>query len=383
MATSKQDEQPVSRLISVNDLDFDRDNPRFPLDINALDEDALVERFVKDERLQEIVESIGDHGYFPGEPLLVVPNKNRFTVVEGNRRLAALKLLNGLVDPPAGRIAIERAIATATNRPSKVQCLEFTSQKLTLRYLGFRHITGIKPWNALQKARYMQKLLDQGPPGLQPQDGIKLLARETGGSTAYLGQSLAALRVYERAEAKNFFKLGLSPSDIEFSLLTTALSYSNITDYIGLENRLDIDAQSLNLDSVRNLFLWLFVAQQNQRPIVKESRHLKKLAAVVSEPVAVEELLDNGNLDEAFDLSKGTAMALTESLVYVSRRLQKAWTWLPKVRTLEDGHEEESRDIAETATDLHATIELKLRTQATKKARGTKTSQTRGTKASR
>ncbi|MES2279948.1 MAG: ParB/RepB/Spo0J family partition protein [Pseudomonadota bacterium] len=367
MAT-RPDETPISEVIDVSKLEFDKENPRFPVDINALDEDALIERFVRDERLQEIVESIGDHGYFPGEPLLVVPKRGKYIVVEGNRRLAALKLLNGLANPPEGRIAIERAIERAKHRPKKVQCLVFTSQKYTLRYLGFRHITGIKPWNALQKARYMQKLLDDVPNNLRPDAGLKLLARETGSSSTYLGQSLAALRIYEAAESENFFKLKLSPNDIEFSLLTTALSYANITEYVGLESNVDIEPESLNLEHVKNLFLWMFVAQPNQKSILRESRNLKKLAAIVAEPEAVEELLAKGNLDEAFELSKGTAMALTQSLLYISRKLQKAWTWLPKVRVLEEEHEIQSREINETAEELYQAIARKLSNKSVKQS---------------
>jgi len=363
-----QHAQPESEELEVSKLDFDRENPRFPQDINALDEHALIERFIRDERLQELVESIGDHGFFAGEPLLVVPNGRRYTVVEGNRRLAALKLLRGDIKVPHGRIAIDKAVADAKFRPKAVQCLIFKSHQHTLRYLGFRHITGIKPWNALQKARYMQKLLEEGPAAqLQPQAGLRHLARETGSTSTYLGQSLVALRLYEVAERKNFFDLKLSPDDIEFSLLTTALSYSNIAEYVGLESRTDITAGTLQVDRLRNLFFWLFVSQQSQRPIVRESRQLKKLAAVVAEPDAVKELMDHGNLDEAFELSKGTANALTESLLLVERRLQKAWTWLPKVRVFEEEHVSTSLTISETASDLHDAILSKRKTKAGRK----------------
>lgn len=357
MATSSV-EQPETRRLAVEDLDFDKENPRFPRDIGGAPVKVLIERFIRDERLLEIVQSIGDQGFFPGEPLLVVKNGRRYTVVEGNRRLAALKLLNGIVEPPQGRIAIERAIGEAEQKPSEVQCLIFKKATSIVRYLGFRHITGIKPWNALQKARYMQRLLQDSHGNVSKAQGLKLLARETGSSSAYLGQSITALSLYEIAEADDFFGLDISPEDIEFSLLTTALSYANINAYIGIEDPTDNDEYGVNNKSLANLFKWLFVAQSNQYPIVRESRQLKKLAAVVVEPDALADLIKNGNLDDAFDLSKGTALALTESLGYVRRRLDKAWTWLPKVSAsnLGDDHEEDSAAAAETAGSLHEAI---------------------------
>lgn len=357
MATSSVEEPDTQRL-AVKNLDFDKENPRFPKEVGGAPEKILIERFIRDERLLEIVQSIGDQGFFPGEPLLVVKNGQRFTVVEGNRRLAALKLLNGIVEPPPGRIAIERAIAEAKQIPKEVQCLIFKRAASIVRYLGFRHITGIKPWNALQKARYMQRLLEESHSGVSKAQGLKLLARETGSSSAYLGQSITALGLYEIAEANEFFGLEISPEEIEFSLLTTALSYANINSYIGLSDPSDGDDDGVNQKSLANIFKWLFVAPTNQSPIVRESRQLKKLAAVVVEPDALADLIKNGNLDDAFDLSKGTALALTESLGYVRRRLDKAWTWLPKVNAanLNDDHEEDSSAAAETAADLHEAI---------------------------
>ncbi len=40
-----------------------------------------------------MAKSIVLRGYFPNEPLLAIKEKDRYVVVEGNRRLAALKAL--------------------------------------------------------------------------------------------------------------------------------------------------------------------------------------------------------------------------------------------------------------------------------------------------
>jgi len=145
-----------SAMLSVGSLDFDRNNPRFPPAVAQGPVEDLLQRFVRDERLLEVIESIGNHGFFPGEPLLVVPEGRRYRVVEGNRRLAALKLLFRELDPPAGRKSIEDAVEAAEFRPDKAACLVFDDEDEILRYLGFRHITGIKAWSALQKARYAE-----------------------------------------------------------------------------------------------------------------------------------------------------------------------------------------------------------------------------------
>lgn len=365
MATRKTDPEPLSQQLEVNKLDFDTKNPRFPTDIAKGPVDALLERFVRDERLLEIVESIGGQGFFPGEPLLVVQNKKRYTVVEGNRRLAALKLLTGELDVPEGRTSIERACENANYQPSKVQCLVFEKEDQIVRYLGFRHITGIKAWSALQKARYLERLYEKYK-DLPRDEGLKILARDTGSKGPYMGQMLTSLALYDRAESKNFYKLGLSPDDIDFSVLSTALSYSAIVDFLGIESRNAAEISKLKEDRLNMLFKWLFLARSNQKSIVGESRNLKKLAAIVTSETAVVELNRNGLLDEAFELSKGPAEALTESLSVLQRRLARALSLVPKVPDMNRAHEDQAEEIEATAATLHAAILNALKRRTTR-----------------
>lgn len=361
---TKLPDQPTSEVIDVGLLDFDRRNPRFPPKIAEGPTKVLLERFIRDERLLEIVDSIADSGYFPGEPLLVVPNGKRYTVVEGNRRLAALKLLVGEMKPPEGRLSIEAAIKNAHNRPDKVPCLVFKKEDQIVRYLGFRHITGIKAWSALQKARYMERLYEERYSGVDAEEGLRLLARETGSRASYLGQMLTALALYEVAESDNFFGLDVDTDAIDFSILATALSYSSIVDYLGLKSRTNASLEGLKKSNLKNLFLWLFVAKGNQKTIVGESRNLKKLAAVVSSSVAVKELLSEGRLDEAFEYSKGPGVALSEALNNAERRVTTAWQWIPKVTDLTAEHQERSENIVRVATSVRSAIQTRRDAEA-------------------
>lgn len=355
---TKSQEEPKSQFINVSLLDFDKENPRFSKEVAEGPVEVLLERFVRDERLLEVIDSIGNQGYFPGEPLLVIPQKKRFIVVEGNRRLAALKLLSKELDPPEGRTSIENAIEAASFTPSRVPCLVFEKSDQILRYLGFRHITGIKAWSALQKARYIQRLYKENYSSLDYREGLKLLAKETGSKPSYMAQMLTALALYDRAEEKNFFELELNPDDIDFSVLSTALSYSNISEYLGLE--IKEDKVKIKLDHLKNLFLWLFVSGKNQKSIVGESRNLKKLAAVVAAPIAIKSLLKEGNLDEAFEFSKGPSIALTEALSMAERRINAAWLWVPKVPEIDVDHQERADSIARLAALLRSAIESRV-----------------------
>jgi hypothetical protein len=345
-----------SVFLAVRCLDFDRNNPRFTQRIAQGPVDELLQRFVRDERLLEIVESIGNHGFFPGEPLLVVSSgKERYRVVEGNRRLAALKLLTRELNPPIGRTSIEEAVEAASVRPEKVACLEFDDEDEILRYLGFRHITGIKAWSALQKARYADRMYQQYK-SMPESEGLRLLARETGSRRDTVGQMLTALRLYDRAEERNFFGLTIEPEQIEFSVLGTALSYSALTEFLGLASRNDLKIKGLNESALEELFDWLFVVAGRAKSVVGDSRNLRKLAAVVSSKTAIKELRKTGNLDQAYELSSGPEEALAVTMRAALNRLETAHSLVPKVPNIGEEHEELAEGLAETAAAVQDSI---------------------------
>lgn len=350
---------PKSDFISVAKLDFDPHNPRFSTEIAGGPEGELVERFIRDERLLEVLNSIADQGYFAGEPLLVVQSAgtDRFHVIEGNRRLAALKLLNGLVDVPPGRSSIEEACEQARNKPSEVPCLIFDNDEQILRYLGFRHITGIKSWSSLQKARYIKKLRDRFYTQMELKQQTTALAREIGSRADYVAQMLTALNLYDRAERVNFYGVqGLNPQEIEFSVLTTAISYSNIAEYVGLKSRQDVVGDGVKDEELKNLLSWMFVARSNQKPVLGDSRNLKQLAAVVESTAAISVLMKDGNLEAAFQLSRGPAVALNLALKAVDRKLKEVWEWLPQIELADPGDEEIADSIRKQAQLIRDTI---------------------------
>lgn len=355
------EEQPERRRIAVRDLHFDPENPRFPPEVAHGPMETLIERFVRDERLLEIINSIADQGYFEGEPLLVVPaTSGGYRVIEGNRRLAALKLLTGEVEPPQGRISIEEACESARHRPEDVPCLVFNSSDQILRYLGFRHITGIKSWSSLQKARYLKRMRDQFYTALDGQEQLKRLAREIGSRADYVGQMLTALNLYERAEKQNFYGVsGLDPGEIDFSVLSTALSYSNIVDYVGLAGRQDVGGASVSDENLKQLLSWMFVARGDQKSVLGDSRRLKYLAAVVESPAARSMLVKEGNLDAAYQLSRGPANALNTELISVEKRLQNAWQWLPLIDEPFPSDDERADAIRKLAVQIRDAIRAK------------------------
>ena len=312
--------QPVSIQPAIELLDFDPENPRFfdvVSDVPSSDEKSIV-RMMEEENLDELVGSIGNQGFFPGEPLLVAPNSQltgRYIVVEGNRRLAALRALRGLIPRENLTQTIVDAVEKAQFKPSVVDCFLFPQRRDILKYLGFRHISGPRRWEPLSKARYLADLIRNFYQTLSQEDQLLAVARDIGSRRSYVAQLLTALNLYDRAKAARFYGLQrVREEDISFSLLSTALSYSNIVTFLNLSSRDSINVDTVNDDHAKELLAWMFAQDQRGETVLGESRRLKILAAVVASPRAVVELRNNNNLDQAYVFTTGPTETFTKLL---------------------------------------------------------------------
>lgn len=358
-----RDVQPLP----LESLTFDPDNPRFAAQARSerADVSAIIERMTQEENVQELMGSIGKLGYFPGEPLLVAPNPQGppdYIVVEGNRRLAALKLLTGQLpsDLPSVQALREELGYGATHVP----CLVFGDRSELLRYLGYRHITGAKRWEPLPKARFLQQLRDTFFADLDTDNQLRAIAREIGSKPNYVGQLLTGIAVFDRAKELGFFGLpNVSAETVEFSLLTTALSYSNLAEYIGLNGRIDTRAPGLKEPQSKNLFLWMFSRNEDGETVLGESRNLRKLAAVVAKSRALEVLIERKDLEHAFLFSDGPAAAFEAMLTQVESGLAAALTLAYDVPALNAGHSHHAERLMNMAEDLASTVRKEIRRQ--------------------
>jgi len=149
--------------VSIDQLELDPANPRLADGLENAKQPQLLEMLAREYELTELGQSLADNGYFSEEPLVVVPapTASRWRVVEGNRRLAALKLL----DDPNGapKAHRKRWDELSKNRKHIVRdapILVYERREDVIPYLGFRHITGVLEWKPYQKARYITQLVE-------------------------------------------------------------------------------------------------------------------------------------------------------------------------------------------------------------------------------
>ena len=83
-----------TRRLSVARLLLDKRNPRLGRETGVETPREIVQYLFDHDKALDVADSIATHGYFENEPLLAVSEGGRYVVVEGNRRLAALKALD-------------------------------------------------------------------------------------------------------------------------------------------------------------------------------------------------------------------------------------------------------------------------------------------------
>lgn len=333
---------PIEKL----HLDNER-NPRLPKKVEGANLNEILKYMVEEANLLELMASIGEKGFFPGEPLLVVPSKKEsgYTVIEGNRRLSAVMLLN---DPTLVKIkpkSITQIADHAKYKPKTLPVIKYDSRDEIINYLGYRHITGVKEWDSLAKSKYLRQLYD-----LSLEEDIdekcRELAKIIGSRKDYVKKLLCSLNIYEAIQEKSFYGLK-DPEDISFSLITTALGYSKIQEFLGLESMEDLSLKGLNEEHLGELTLWMFLKKENQTRL-GESRNLDKLAHIVSTEGALMEFRKGVPLDDAFLFTKGPKDSVLNAIGEALRHLNLAYTYAKNLE-LNPKEQEPIENIIKTA----------------------------------
>lgn len=350
------------QYIPITKLLFDPKNPRLPSSVNGENERAVLDWMLKEGTIIELMSSIGEQDYFPGEPLLAVPSKKNgfYEVIEGNRRLAAIKLLhNPELATRKGR-STKVVSEEAKHKPDTLPALVYKKREDILDYLGYRHITGIKEWDPLAKARYLSQL-QQKFLNLPAGEQYKSLARIIGSRADYVARMLTGYSAYEYMKDENFFDIpDLIEDTLDFSVLTTALNYSNIAEFVGLEHRGDATLANIDRSNLKLLMSWMFEKNSEGMTKLGESRDLKNLSAIVSSPRALEAFIDGASLERAYLLTEEPSLLFSKSINEAKARLMDAHENSYLVDEPLKSDSDMLFDVMKLARDLKSIVDTKL-----------------------
>lgn len=304
MSKTKKDDSKNVFWVDLSDLLFDPENPRLPDDIDGNDDNSVFEWMLRQGDSIELISSIGATGYSIAEPLLIIKHNKipgKYIVVEGNRRLAALRLLNNPSSAPIKQKSVDEAVNNAIYRPTDIPTILYKEREEAFAYLGYRHIAGVKAWGPLQKAKYVRQLFEYyNKTSSSAEEALKRISTVAATKPYAAKKSLTTLALYELAKEKGYWDIkNISSSSIEFSVLGTALNHNAIVNFIGLETSTDYLLNNLEEERVAELFQWLFAAEVGDKSRVGESRQLSTLAKVVSTPQALEAFRAGRTLQDA------------------------------------------------------------------------------------
>ena len=351
--------------VALQALKLDRQNPRLPPDEDwtSQSDDRLLLEMMRRYNLQELAESIANKGFQPrhAEALLVVPdhpNDDTYIVIEGNRRLATLMLLT---DSRARDVVLRRPhdwdeiVRRAQEFDlSQIPVIIYPDRSALDDYLGFRHITGPKPWRPEAKARFISKLLRAG-------DSVGDVAKRIGSNHRTVRRYAEAHAIFTQAAEDN---IPVDQVEAGFGVFYNALTEDGVRQFLGLSPQRDINRYPITpvaqdyMERLRTLVELLYGDEAKQLDrVIRESRQLSKLSDVLKDDQARANLLRDRDLEQAWRRSGHGKTELLALLDDAYSRLSEA-----SGKALEFADDQEfrtiTRKIVRLTTDMAGRFDL-------------------------
>jgi hypothetical protein len=317
--------EPYERF-QVDGLMFDAQNPRlaeYGIDLKASQFDLLRTLWEK-MAIEELAMSIAFNGYFPHEPLFLEKAGNNLVVIEGNRRLAAVKLL--LDKSLRDKLRANDLPDITKERRQEILTLPalVTTRKDVWRYLGFKHVNGPSSWGSYAKAQYIASVHHKYNVPLEE------IADQIGDNNSTVHRMYRGLMVIEQAENAGVFdRREISKPSFYFNYIYTALDYPGFSSFLGLESKSATTREPVPKSKVKQLgevCEWLYGNSVRDKPSLIRSQNpdLKTLDSVLMSKHGVEALRDGFPLGIAKDISLGDEKLFRQALQQAKQELQKA-----------------------------------------------------------
>ena len=344
-------------------LVFDKNNSRLLsedcFDKEQLSEIDIIKLLIKYD-IDELLLSIAQNGYLNIEPLYVVQeNGGRYKVIEGNRRLAALKLFRDQT------LAEECGIMLPVMELSKAKTLDsilvYVSQNenSALAYIGFKHINGPHKWDSIAKARFVLNLYKRG---FKVSDISKMI----GDTHDTIRKMLLGILVLEQAAEEEIFTTEdryPSLKVLPFSHLYTALTRKEYRKFLGIEKIFsDHPVPQEKMENLRKVLRWIFGSKKDDiKPVIQsQNPDIKSLGTIILNTSALSILETTNSLDSALQQTMPANVAFKDALIMALFKSKEALGFVSDVDKEDKDAKYLSSQLKNVVTSICSIIDYKV-----------------------
>ncbi len=361
--------------VPIDQLRLDRHNPRLIGQAESASEESIIARLYRAAELEELLQSISANGYLDIEPLVVMrePDKDTLLVLEGNRRLAAIRLLRDsdltsrIESSERLRITVPPIAESLRSTLDQVSVYPVADRQRARAFIGFKHINGPAKWDAYAKARFAADWYQSGQPDVA---GLEDIARAIGDRHDTIKRMVSAIYVLDQARDKGLFDIeDRQTTKFNFSHLYTALSRSQYMEYLGLGTtwaKYDPTPDPVpagKQEELRKVLVWIYGSKKNDTPQIVQSQNpdIKRLGEVLAITEARHVLETTDDLDAAHASTEAVDKRFTASLIRARDAIRDASGSLRAYNGRDRSLLDIAEDVKETADSVHLSMAKKHR----------------------
>jgi hypothetical protein len=344
--------------IPLDNILLDPNNPRFSdlgddfrvVQTSRFNEDRVqghtMEKMKADSfHVAELRDTIKELGFLPMDRIVVqkwefsTEEAPKYIVIEGNRRVTALKWLISLNETGRESFSTEQL-----DNFANIDCLlidkDNAPKAAELILPGLRHVSGIREWGPYQKAKAIYEL------------------RTSGYSAQEAAQSLGLKTLKANRAYRCYLALESMKQDEEFGECASPKLYSYFEEIIKkpvLRTWLgwsDSNESFENLNNLHEFYSWIVPNEDDESVKISMAIHVRELASIIAD-------------EDSMSILRSPSGTLTRALA--NYEVEHPQSWLPKIGSATKALRALSTEVVRTLPDdsLEKLEELRLQIEST------------------
>lgn len=315
--------------VCIDNLYFDANNYRLKSNLRykEVDEKAALSPVIQNRTfelitggqkkryplIRDLTESMKINGFLKVDNILVKKfDDGRYIILEGNRRLAALKVLKEEHESEFDLDQFDKKIfETPKNEKDnskgvEVVLAEYKNQNEYLVLMGLKHVSGNKKWDTYNQAKLLAHLRSSGYSTLQIARKIGL---QTTTQVELLIRAYHSIQSFIEYVSESNISSDYSPYD-KFRIFIELMYKPKLRDWIGWN---DEKNEYINNKNMNRFFSWIvprsILDEENEEdleykpapPIIDNHKQLRKLADLLTKENFLIEMENIGDFDIALE----------------------------------------------------------------------------------